>query len=428
MVIDMDTAYKAECAKKASTVCAQLGGELKNKALSRIADALKTDAQKIFDANKKDLDAAEGLPAPIKKRLVFNQSKLDGCLDGIAQLISLPDPNGRVLMQTLLDDGLLLKKVSCPIGVIGVVFEARPDALIQISTLCIKSGNCCLLKGGSETANTNKALFEVINAAIIDAGMPEGAMQLLESRDDVKEMLALNKSIDLIIPRGSNAFVQYIIKNTSIPVLGHADGICHVYVDKYADPDMAVSVVNDSKTQYVSVCNAAETLLIHKDAAVKLLPMIADKLRQSGVTICGCARTREIIDAEPATEQDWRTEYLDYKISVRVVDSLDDAIEHINKYGSGHTDAIITSDTNSAEKFLNSVDSANVYVNCSTRFADGFRYGFGAEVGISTNKIHARGPVGLDGLMIYKYKLYGSGQIVADYAEGRSQFKHVKLD
>lgn len=422
----MTTAQKAQAAKAASWKCAQITVAQKNKALAEIMQALKDNAQDIFAANQADLDAAQGLTTAVKKRLHFDAAKLDGCLAGIQQLISLPDPNGEILSQTLLDDGLLLKKVACPIGVIGVVFEARPDALIQISTLCIKSGNCCLLKGGSETMHTNRALFEVIYKACLAAGLPEGCLELLESRDNVTEMLSLNAYIDLIIPRGSNAFVQYIQKNTSIPVLGHADGICHVYVDKDADIDMAVRVVNDSKTQYVSVCNAVETLLVHRDIAKQALPAIAHRLQESNVELLGCPRTQALLAVLPATEADWRTEYLDYKLSIKIVDSVQEAIEHINCYGSGHTDAIVTDNPETAELFLNAVDSANTYVNCSTRFADGFRYGFGAEVGISTNKIHARGPVGLDGLMIYKYKLYGSGNTVSDYASGDKKFKHIK--
>lgn len=424
----MTTSEKAARAKQTSVLCAKLNNETKNAALQAVSDALLANSEAIFAANKLDLDNASNLSDPIKKRLKFDENKLNGCIDGIKQLISLPDPNGKVLNRTLLDDGLVLNKVACPIGVIGIVFEARPDALVQISCLSIKSGNCCLLKGGTETKNTNKVLFDIVYNACIKAGFPDGFAHLLESRDDVKEMLSCNKHIDLIIPRGSNSFVQYIMNNTNIPVMGHADGICHVYVDKYADIDLAVSVVNDSKTQYVSVCNAAETLLVHENIAKQALPKIVAKLKESNVEVVGCEKTLTYVDdVLPATEEDWKTEYLDYKISVKVVSSLSDAIEHINTYGSGHTDAIISSQQNRAEEFMNSVDSANVYWNCSTRFADGFRYGFGAEVGISTNKIHARGPVGLEGLMIYKYKLYGNGNIVSDYASGEKKFKHIPI-
>ena len=423
----MTTEQKAKQAKLASVICAQITSDVKNKALYAIAEALQVNAETIFTANNNDLALAENLPNAVKKRLRFDAAKLEGCVEGLKQLATLEDPNGKVLQKTLLDDGLILNKVACPIGVIGVVFEARPDALVQISSLCVKSGNCCLLKGGSETRNTNKVLFDIVNAACISAGMPQGCLQLLESRDDVAIMLSLNDCIDLIIPRGSNAFVRYIMNNTSIPVMGHADGICHVYVDEFADIDMAVKVVNDSKTQYVSVCNAVETLLVHKNIAAKLLPPLISELNKSNVEILGCSQTCDIVDVMPASDDDWKTEYLDYKLSIRIVNSVQEAIDHINTFGSGHTDAIITQDNNRAELFMNAVDSANVYLNCSTRFADGFRYGFGAEVGISTNKIHARGPVGLEGLMIYKYKLYGNGNIVADYADGTKKFKHKTI-
>ena len=306
---------------------------------------------------------------------------------------------------------------------IGVVFESRPDALVQISALCLKSGNAVLLKGGSEAANTNRILAETISAAGEKAGLPSGWLQLLETREDVAAMLALDEYIDLVVPRGSNEFVRYIMNNTNIPVLGHADGICHVYIESDADMQMAIDVTVDSKCQYVAVCNAAETLLVHRDIAAEFLPKAKASLEQNGCRLLGCEKTAAIINIEPANEQDWATEYLDYILSIKIVDDLDAAIEHINRYGSGHTDAIVTADKAKAEKFMSHIDSANVLVNCSTRFSDGFRYGFGAEVGISTNKIHARGPVGLEGLVIYKYKLIGTGQIVEDYAGDNSKKK-----
>lgn len=421
----MDIITAAKKAKEASYATAQLSGEQKNRALKNIAEALKANAQEIFEANEHDLEQAEkdGLSQPIIKRLSFKQAKLNEVISGLESLIRLPEPVNRTLMSRELDDGLRLYRVSCPIGVIGVIFESRPDALVQISALCLKSGNCALLKGGSEALHTNRALFNIISRAAADAGIPQCSMHLLETREDVKGMLALSDYIDLIIPRGSNQFVKFIMDNTSIPVMGHADGICHTYADKDADINMAVKLIKDSKTQYVSVCNATETLLIHKDIAPRLLPLIKESL--NNVAILGCERTRQIIDVQPANEQDWRTEYLDYKLSVKVVDSLNEAIEHINKYGSGHTDCIITQDKDRAALFMNGVDSANVFWNCSTRFSDGFRYGFGAEVGISTNKLHARGPVGLEGLTSYKYKLIGTGNIVADYASGSKEFKHI---
>jgi len=310
-----------------------------------------------------------------------------------------------------------------------VVFESRPDALVQISTLCLKSGNAVLLKGGSEAARTNKILADVIAQASEKSGLPPGWIQLLETREDVADMLALHGYIDLIIPRGSNQFVRYIMSHTDIPVLGHADGICHVYVDSDADPDMAVNIVVDSKCQYVAVCNAAETLLVDEKIAPTFLPRAKATLEQKGVELRGCPKTAALIDVKPATEQDWSTEYLDLILSIKVVAGLDEAIEHINRYGSRHTDAVVTADKEKADRFMALVDSANVFWNCSTRFADGYRYGLGAEVGISTNKIHARGPVGLEGLVIYKWKLLGTGQIVADYSgPNAKKFTHKKIE
>ena len=424
----MDIEKKAYEAKAAANRLAGVKTELKNKALAGIAEALKKQKEEILAANKKDLAQAEKnkLAMPLVKRLKFDEKKIAEVTAGIESLIKLEDPVGRVLSATELDEGLKLFKVSCPIGVIGMIFESRPDAMVQISTLCLKSGNAVLLKGGSEAANTNKILAQVISGATKEF-LPEGWIQLLETRQDVAQMLKLDEYIDLIVPRGSNAFVKYIIDNTNIAVLGHAEGICHVYVDEKADVDMAVRLTVDSKCQYVAVCNAAETLLVDEAIAGKFLPKVKEALEKEKVEIRGCAKTRKIIDVKEATEQDWRTEYLDLIISIRVVDELDEAIEHINKYGSKHTDAIITSDKGKAEKFMDLVDSADVFWNCSTRFSDGYRYGLGAEVGISTNKIHARGPVGLEGLVIYKWKLYGSGQTAAEYESGGKGFIHKKL-
>ena len=409
--------------KLESPVMAATSVEMRNDALARIKDALLAHADEIFAANAEDLAAAErdGVATAIVKRLRFDEHKLADVTAGIEGLIGLPDPVGRILLKRELDAGLLLERVSCPIGVIGVIFEARPDALVQISTLCLKSGNCAILKGGRETARTNKALFEVIHAAAVEAGLPEGCLHQVEAREEIAELLACDESVDLLIPRGSNAFVRYIMDNTRIPVMGHADGICHTYVDADADPDKAVNCVVDAKTQYVAVCNATETLLVDR-AAKALVPTIVQALQDKGVEVRGTDEVRELVACEPATDEDWDTEYLSLTISVKLVDGVDEAIEHINRHGSHHTDAIITENAETAARFMQLVDSAGVYQNCSTRFADGFRYGFGAEVGISTSKLHARGPVGLDGLVTYKYKLYGSGQIVADYASGKSSF------
>jgi len=416
-------------AKKASSALAAAKSDAKNAALAAIRDALQVNAAAIINANAHDLARAEkeNLAGPLLKRLKFDLSKIDDVCAGIDSLIRLPDPVGHTLSATELDSGLELYKVTCPIGVIGVIFESRPDALVQISTLCLKSGNACLLKGGSEAAETNRVLADVIAGAAETTGMPDGWLGLLETRTDVTEMLKLDQSIDLIIPRGSNEFVRHIMQNTTIPVLGHADGICHVYVDAAADLEMAVAIAVDSKCQYPAVCNAAETLLVHREIAPAFLPRVKTALDSRNVDLRGCDRTRAFIDVAPATEDDWKTEYLDYTLSIRVVDSLEEAVDHINTYGSGHTDAIVTNDRAAAMTFMDRVDTGDAFWNASTRFSDGFRYGLGAEVGISTNKIHARGPVGLEGLLIYKWRLVGTGHIVADYASGEKKFTHQKL-
>ena len=410
--------------KLESPAMAASSAEQRNDALVRIKEALVANSEKIFSANAEDLAAAErnGIAPAIVKRLRFDDHKLADVCAGIDGLVGLPDPVGRVLLRRELDEGLTLVRQSCPIGVIGVIFEARPDALVQISSLCIKSGNCAILKGGSETLHTNKALFQVIHAAAVDAGLPEGCLYQVEAREDIALLLDCFGLVDLLIPRGSNSFVRYIMDNTKIPVMGHADGICHIYVDEDADVEKSVGVVVDAKVQYTAACNAVETLLVHRGIAPTFLPALARALEAEGVTIRGTDEVRAIVPCEPATESDWSTEYLALTISVKLVDSVDEAISHINRYGSHHTDAIMTENDATADHFMQLVDSAGVYQNCSTRFADGFRYGFGAEVGISTSKLHARGPVGLDGLVTYKYKLYGHGQIVGDYASGRSQF------
>ena len=427
----MRIAEIAAAAKSASIRLAAVKTGVKNNALAEIATALKRGGEKIVSANKKDLADAEKnrLAAPLLKRLKFDENKIADVCVGIESLIKLDDPVGKTITATELDDGLELYKVSCPIGVIGVVFESRPDALVQISTLCLKSGNAVLLKGGSEAQHTNRILAEIIAQAGQTAGLPEGWIQLLETRQDVAEMLALDEYIDLLIPRGSNDFVRYIMDNTNIAVLGHAEGICHVYIDGDADLEWGVNIAVDSKCQYVAVCNAAETMLVDEKIAEAFLPKVKTALEQKGVEIRGCKKTASIIDVKPAAEEDWSAEYLDYILSIKVVAGLDEAIEHINRFSSGHTDTIVTSDKDKADKFMDFVDSGNVFWNCSTRFSDGFRYGLGAEVGISTNKIHARGPVGLEGLVIYKWKLLGTGQVVADYSgpDGR-KFTHKNLD
>ncbi|MHC4374171.1 MAG: glutamate-5-semialdehyde dehydrogenase [Planctomycetota bacterium] len=421
----------AAMARQASLRLAAATTEQKNKALEAVRTALLDNADAIIAANAEDMAQAkkDNLAAPLLKRLKFDQAKIDSVCEGIESLIRLDDPVGQTLTATELDAGLELYKVTCPIGVIGVIFESRPDALVQISTLCLKSGNAVLLKGGSEAMRTNRILAETISKAAIAAGLPDGWLGLLETRGDVAEMLNLDDDIDLIIPRGSNEFVKHIMTHSNIPVLGHADGICHVYIDADADIGMAVNIAVDSKCQYVAVCNAEETLLVHKAIAQDILPKLKAALEARNVEIRGCEKTQGMIDVTAATETDWKTEYLDYTLSIRVVDDLEAAIEHINTYGSGHTDAIVTANKETAMAFMDLVDAGDVFWNCSTRFSDGFRYGLGAEVGISTNKIHARGPVGLEGLLIYKWRMIGNGQVVADYGgPGGKKFTHKKLD
>ena len=405
---------------------AALDIEVRNAILAKIKEELILNKDNIFNANAEDMTAADtnGIPDSVKKRLKFDEHKLADVTSGIDQLIGLPDPINSIQLARELDEGLRLYRVACPIGVIGIIFEARPDALVQISSLCIKSGNCAVLKGGRETANTNRVLFDIIYRAAVAAGAPECCLHQAEGHSEIDELLECNKYVDLIIPRGSNGFVQYIMNNTKIPVMGHADGICHTYIDRDADIAKAARVIVDAKTQYTAACNATETLLIDRAIAPTALPQLAATLKDAGVRLRGTAEVNKLTACETMGEEDFATEYLDLIISIKLVDGVDEAIAHINTYGSHHTDCIVTENMATAEKFMQLVDSAGTYLNCSTRFADGFRYGFGAEVGISTSKIHARGPVGLEGLTTYKYKLYGDGHIVADYASGARQFHH----
>lgn len=409
--------------KQAAPRAAATSCEVRNRILNAVAETLQAHRDEIFAENQKDMEAADraGLPDSIRKRLKFDAGKMRDCLDGIRILIGLPDPIGKKTLSRELDAGLVLNRVTCPIGVIGIIFEARPDALVQISTLCIKSGNCAVLKGGRETAGTNRILFQLIREAALKNGYPEHSLLQAEQHNEIDELLACDDCVDLLIPRGSNAFVRYIMDHTKIPVMGHADGICHIYVDRDADQEKAIPVILDAKTQYTAACNAVETLLIHRGIAGEFLPNLAAALRKEGVAVRGTREVTDMIEGETITEKDFR-EYLDLVVSVKLVSDVDEAIDHINRFGSHHTDCILTENQETAEYFMNLVDSAGVYQNCSTRFADGFRYGFGAEVGISTGKIHARGPVGLEGLVTYKYKLYGHGDIVGDYASGRKQF------
>ena len=437
----MNIREEARKMKLDAPVLAASSNEARNAALNAIADALISRKDEIFAANAEDCRAAEenGIAPAVMKRLLFNEAKLSDVCKGIQQLMSLPDPIGRRLLRRELDSDLVLERVSVPIGVIGVIFEARPDALVQISTLCLKSGNCAILKGGKETARTNRVLFSIIHDAAVSAGLPATCLLQAELHNEIDELLQCEKDVDLLIPRGSNQFVQYIMNNTKIPVMGHADGICHIYVDKDVDESMAIDVIIDAKTQYTAACNAVETILVHRDIAPVFLPKLAKALNRAGVKLRGTQEAEDLIARNSDTaalasiveimgEDDFRTEYLDLIISLKVVGDIEEAIEHINRFGSHHTDSILTRDDAAADRFLQMVDSAVVYRNCSTRFADGFRYGFGAEVGISTSKLHARGPVGLEGLVTYKYLLRGNGQIVGDYASGRSSFHFKDLD
>ena len=402
--------------------------EMRNTCLKNIIENLKKDKEHILAQNKRDIENAknENISSSILSRLLFDEHKMDTVIAGINDLIKMSDPIGKITLKRELDKGLVLTRTTTPIGVIGVIFEARPDALVQIASLCIKSGNAAILKGGSEALLTNRALFESIKRAVKDSNLPEHALVQLEARSDVSELLSCYEYVDLLIPRGSNSFVKYIMDNTSIPVMGHADGICHTYVDEDFDLDKSIRILVDAKTQYPSACNTTETILVHKNAVDKLFPRLNKAFNDAQIKVFAHKNIIDKFDnAVPATDNSFHTEYLEKTVNVKTVDDIDEAINHINTYGSHHTDAILTNIDSNADYFMNRVDSANVYKNCSTRFADGFRYGFGAEVGISTGKLHARGPVGLEGLCTYKYKLYGNGDIVADYADGKKEF-HFK--
>ena len=425
----------ARAARQASFQLAAADAAVRNNALLAVADALLARKDAIFAANRADLAAAQeaGIAAPVLKRLKFDDGKLSDVVAGLRALAAMEDPIGHEQLRTELADGLTLSRISCPIGVVGVIFESRPDALVQIAALCLKSGNAVLLKGGREALCTNEALYEALREASEDAGAPSGWAGLLTTRENVADMLKMDDLIDLIIPRGSNAFVRYIMDNSRIPVLGHSDGVCHVYVDAACrDEKMAARVVVDAKTQYPAACNAVETLLVHRDALGHILPAVAKALDAAKVRIRADEAAQAVITGagvpcETADESDWTAEYLDHVIAIKTVDSLAEAIAHINRCGSHHTDCILTEDEAAASRFFALVDSAGVYHNCSTRFADGFRYGFGAEVGISTGKIHARGPMGLEGLCSYKYILRGHGDIVADFAGRKRSFTHKKI-
>ncbi len=427
----------AERARAASRAVARLSVEARNQVLLAAAQAIESNARRILEANGRDCRAAEDLVAAGKMtsamlaRLRVTERGVEQMARQVREVASLPDPLGRRLAATELDTGLVLVKESCPLGVVGVIFESRPDVVPQLASLGLKSGNAVIMKGGSEAAATTEALVAIWRESLGKfPDVPADSVTLLQTRADVLDLLAQDQNVDLIIPRGSYELVQYVMRNSRIPVLGHGEGICHVYVDRAADMDKAVAISYDAKVQYPAVCNAAETLLIHEAIAREFLPQIVAKLKGAGVEIRGCAKTLAFLPGQgiiPATDKDWRTEYSALILSIKLVVNLEEAIDHINRNGSHHTDAIVTEDSQAAAKFLNEVDSAGVFQNASTRFADGFRYGFGAEVGISNGKLHARGPMGLEGLTTYKYKLYGNGQVVADYVSGKKHFTHRPL-
>jgi glutamate-5-semialdehyde dehydrogenase len=422
--------------RRAAARLGVLGTEDRNQALEAVAQALEQSEAEIVAANEADREAAQadGISPALLARLKLDAPKLNAEIAGVRSVMSLPDPVGKLDIHRELDEGLVLSRVSCPLGVVAVIFEARPDAVIQIASLALKSGNGVILKGGREALRSCRAIVDAIHRGLTGTAVEAEAVLLLSTREESMELLALDGYVDLVIPRGSNSLVRFVQQNTRIPVLGHADGICHLYVDRAADVDKAVALAVDGKTQYAAACNAIETLLVHDGIAARYLPKAATALGAKGVSLRLDAAATVLLanvpgfNSDDATEDDWRAEYGDLILAVRVVDSLEQAIEHINTYGSHHTDAIATEDDEAAELFLSRVDSAGVYHNCSTRFADGNRYGFGAEVGISTQKMPPRGPVGLEGLVTYKYLLRGSGQIVADYSgEGARHYTHRDL-
>jgi len=433
--LETDVAEVAQRAKEASRVLATLTAARRDAALRAAAYAIEQRKLEVLIANSRDChDASQAVntgemsPA-LFKRLQTDEQDVTAMSRCVNEVAALPDPLGRQLAATELDDGLTLYKESCSIGVIGIIFEARPEVIPQVAALALKSGNAVILKGGAEAVHTNNALVSIWRDALrYFLDIPPATINLLHTRDDVSKLLQLDRDVDLIIPRGSQQFVKYIAKNTRIPVLGHGAGICHVYVDQKADLEKALNVSFDSKVQYPAACNAMETLLVHRDVAREFLPLMIQRFRAAAVELRGCPATVAYGDVVPASEEDWATEYSNLIVSIKIVNSLDEAIKHIDMYGSGHTEAIVTEDKAAATEFMSRVDAAGVYHNVSTRFADGFRYGLGAELGISTSKLHARGPVGLEGLTTYKYKLHGDGHVVASYSKGERTFKHRRLD
>jgi glutamate-5-semialdehyde dehydrogenase len=422
----------AQQTRQAASKLAILSTEAKNQAIASIAQALESAKDEIVSANIADCEAATaaGIAKPLYKRLQLDEHKLRDAIAGVRDVGKLADPVGQVQIHRELDSGLVLKRVTCPLGVLGIIFEARPEAAIQIVSLAIKSGNGVILKCGKEAVRSCEAIVKAIKQGLSQTDVSPDVVQLLTTREETLELLKLDKYVDLIIPRGSNSFVRFVQENTRIPVLGHADGICHLYVDEAADLDKAVQIAVDAKIQYAAACNAIETMLVHQAIAPEFLPKVAAALQAVDVEIRGDEQTLKILpDIAPAVDADWETEYSDLILAVKVVDSLEGAIAHINEYGSRHTDAIVTEDLATVETFFGLVNSAGVFHNCSTRFADGFRYGFGAEVGISTQQMPPRGPVGLEGLVTYKYQLTGDGHIVATYTGANAKaFTHINLE
>jgi len=433
---DRDTEAQVAEARRAALKLANVDEGARNEALRAIADALRADEAAILAANDDDVEEAERLLAEGEyTRALVDRLKLDGeKVESVAGMVESvadrADPLDRTLAARHLDDDLDLYRVSVPIGVVGTIFESRPDALVQIAALALKSGNAVILKGGSEASESNRALYRTIVDAVAEVeAIPDGWAQLIEAHEAVDRVLEMDDAVDLVMPRGSSEFVSYIEDNTQIPVLGHTEGICHVYVDSEADLEMATDVAFDAKVQYPAVCNAVETLLVHEAVAAEFLPGMVDRYEEAGVTLRGDERAREVVDVDPVTDADWTTEYGDLELAIGVVEDVYDAVDHVNTYGSKHTESILTEDAEHARTFVRGVDAASVFHNASTRFADGYRYGLGAEVGISTGKTHARGPVGLEGLTTYKYYLEGDGQLVASYsgAEAR-EFRHEEFD
>ncbi|WP_229120727.1 glutamate-5-semialdehyde dehydrogenase [Halapricum desulfuricans] len=434
---EYDTEAQVTEAQQAALRLANVDEETRNAALNSIADAIRDNEDAILEANAADVDEAEEMLAAgeytqaLVDRLKLDSGKLESIAEMVESVAEQDDPLGETLQARQLDDDLELYKVAVPIGVVGTIFESRPDALVQIAALSLKSGNSVILKGGSEAGESNRILYETIVEATAEAidAIPEGWAQLIEAHEEVDRLLEMDDKVDLLMPRGSSEFVSYIQDNTQIPVLGHTEGICHVYVDGEADLEMAEEISFDAKVQYPAVCNAVETLLVSEAVAEQFLPGMVERYEDADVTLRGDDRTREVVDVAPATEADWDTEYGDLELSIKVVEDVYDAVEHVNTHGSKHTESIVTEDGDTAETFMTGIDAASVFHNASTRFADGYRYGLGAEVGISTGKIHARGPVGLAGLTTYKYYLEGDGQLVATYAgDDAEPFTHVDFD